>query len=203
MKILIYSFEKFREGFYDLKSNPAYEVGKELRNKFSNGNADLIQLPVTYDCWEILKNKIDEFKPDFVLGLGIAIELNKVRVEKIGLNYKHSEMPDNSGTKFADEKIIPSGELSFETTIDVLSFVNTLKNDGVPAEISFHTGTYICNYTYYSCLNYLFNKETKVLFIHVPASPKEVIELNADVASLPTGLIAEGIYQAVNEMQLR
>ena len=198
MKTLIYTFEKF----HNLKSNPAHEVGKEIKDLFNSKNADLIQLPVTYDCWELLKNKIDDFNPEFILGLGVAMGINKVKIEKIGLNFKHAEIPDNEGIKIQSEKINANNQLAFETDIDILNFSDKLKERGIPAEISFHAGTYICNYAYYNCLNYLSDKKIKTLFIHVPASPKEVIELNANIASFPTNLIANGIFQILKETQL-
>ncbi len=93
MRLLIYSFEKF----HNLSSNPAYDVAKQIAEKFDSSDLELLQLPVTYDGWDVLRNKIDSFKPDFILGLGVAMGVNKVKVEKIALNYKHAGIPDNNG----------------------------------------------------------------------------------------------------------
>jgi pyroglutamyl-peptidase len=190
MKILIYSFEKFQ----NLKNNHAYEVGKEITRKFNSKDVQLIKLPVNFNCWDILRNKIEEFKPDFVLGIGIAVGINKVKVEKVGLNYKHSEISDNEKTRATLEKINASKKLSYETNIDVLDFVDSLKKKEIPAEISFHAGTYVCNYTYYNCLEYVSDKNIKTLFIHIPASPKDTIELNLNVPCFPSSVIADGIF---------
>ncbi|MFA5061000.1 MAG: hypothetical protein WC494_01640 [Candidatus Pacearchaeota archaeon] len=198
MRTLIYSFEKFG----NLNSNPTYEIGKEIKALSNSKEMELIQLPVTYKCWGLLKDKIDEFKPHFVLGLGVAIGTNKVKVEKIGLNYKHAEITDNEGIKLQSEKISINNKLALETNIDIFKFVNKLKEKGIPTEVSFHAGTYVCNYVYYSCLSYFDNKEMKTLFIHVPASPKEVIELNINTPSFPTSYIAKGIFQTLQETQI-
>ncbi|MCF7799132.1 pyroglutamyl-peptidase I [Candidatus Woesearchaeota archaeon] len=198
MTTLIYTFEKF----HNLKSNPAHEVGKAIIDLFNSKDVELIQLPVTYNCWDLLKEKIHEFNPEIVLGLGVAMGINKVKIEKIGLNFKHAEIPDNEGIKIQSEKISMNNSLAFETDIDILNFSDKLKEKGIPAEVSFHAGTYICNYAYYNCLSYLKDKKIKTLFIHVPASPKEVIELNSNIASFPTNLIAEGIFQILKETQL-
>ena len=197
MKILIYSFENF----HNLKSNPAYEVGKEITNKYDSEDVELIQLPVTYKCWEILKNRIIEFKPEFVLGIGVGIGINRVKIEMIGLNYKHSKIPDKEGTIFSMEKINESQDLSYETQIDVLAFVDSLRKKGIPAEISLNAGTYVCNYVYYNCLQYFLDKDAKTLFIHIPASPKEAIESNLNVATFPTSLIANEIFNTLNKTQ--
>jgi len=196
MKILIYSFDRFQ----NLESNPAYEVGKEIFKKFNSKDVDLIQLPVTYNCWEMLKNKIMEFRPDFILGIGVAVSINSVKLEKIGLNYKHAEIPDNEDKKIILEKIDDSKNLSYDTSIDVLNFASKLKENGIPAEISFSAGTYVCNYTYYNCLQYLANTDAKILFIHVPVSPKEAITLNTSVACFPTDLIANGLFKILKAL---
>ena len=198
MKILIYSFEKF----HNLENNPACEVGKRIVKKYNSKDVEFIKLPVTFKCWEILKNKITEFKPTFVLGIGVGRWTNRVKIEMIGLNYKHAEIPDNEGTKVSLEKINESKDLSYETKIDVLTFVDSLRNKEIPAETSFNAGTYVCNYVYYNCLEYFSNKDTKTLFIHIPISPKEAIKLNMNVATFPASLIANEIFNTLNEMQL-
>ncbi len=198
MNILIYSFEEFS----NLKTNPACEVGKEISKLLNSNKVFLIRLSVTYNCWGLLKRKILEVKPDFILGIGVAIGINRVKIEKIGLNYKYAEILDNKGTRTTFEKINNSKRLAYETKVNVLNFVNQLKERGIPSEISFHAGTYICNYVYYSCLEYLSNKNIKSLFIHVPASPNNAIELNKNIPTFPPFLIAKGIFQILNKMKI-
>ena len=153
-----------------------------------------------------LKNKIKESKPDFILGIGVAIGINKLRIEKLGLNYKYAKIPDNKGKKAKAEKIEEKGKLAYETGINVLDFVDSLKQKQIPCEISFNAGTYVCNYAYYNCLNYINrennekkNKEIKTLFIHIPASPKEVIELGINAPSFPIEFISKGLYETLKE----
>src|SRR6056297_3010036 len=141
MKTLIYSFEAFK----NLKSNPAYELSKNLIEKSNPDNIELIQLPVSYDCWSLLKNKIQEFQPNFILGIGVAVGINKLRIEKLGLNYKYAKIPDNKGKTAKAEKIEEKGKLAYETDINVLDFVDSLTQKQIPCEISFNAGTYICN----------------------------------------------------------
>lgn len=86
--------------------------------------------------------------------------------------------------------------------IDVLAFVTSLKDKVIPVEISFHVGTYICNYIYYNCLQYLSDKNVNTLFIHVHVFPKKAIELDINVESFQNFLIAEAIFETLNETQL-
>jgi len=132
MKILIYSFDKFQ----NLKSNPAYEVAEDIVKRFNSEDVVLVKLPVTYGCWDILRNKIDSFKPDFILGIGVAVGINRVRVEKIGINYKHANISDSEGKKEVVQKIDSSGDLAYETEVDVVSSVESLKNKGIPCDVS-------------------------------------------------------------------
>lgn len=190
MKILIYSYETFQ----NLKSNPAFDLAEALHKMFNSLDVELIKLPVTFDSWAMLKDKIDSFNPDFVLGLGVAVGRPKISIEKIGLNYKHANVPDNSGKIYSLEKIDLNKPLAYETNFDVQSLLEHFNKNEVPSEISFNADTYICNYHYYNCLSYLENTETKTLFIHVPASPKLVIDMNIKAPSFPTETIAKALF---------
>lgn len=194
MKILIYSYDTFQ----NLKSNPAYDLAESLFKKFNSKDVELIKLPVNFDSWGLLKEKINSFNPDFVLGLGVAVGRPKVSIEKIGLNYMHANVPDNSGKIYNLEKIDSSKPLAYETNFDVQDLLEHLNKNEVPSEISFNADTYICNYHYYNCLNYLQNTNKKTLFIHIPASFKLVIDMNIKVPSLPTELISKALFEYFN-----
>jgi len=196
MKILIYSYETFQ----NLKSNPAYDCAELMVKELNSKEVELIKLPVTYDSWSILKEKIDSFKPDFVLGLGAAVGRPKVSIEKIGLNYMHATIPDNAGKLATLEKINSEKPLAYETKFDVQALLDNLNKNLVPSEISFNADTYICNLHYYNCLDYLQNTNIKTLFIHVPASPKLVIEQNMRLPSFPTEPIAKALFSYFSKL---
>jgi pyroglutamyl-peptidase len=196
MKILIYSYDTFQ----NLKSNPAYDLAESLIEKFSSKDVELIKLPVTYDSWPLLKDKIDSFNPDFVLGLGVAVGRPKLSIEKIALNYMHANVPDNSGKIFTLEKIDNTKPLAYETDFDVKNLLEYLNKNEVPSEISFNADTYICNYHYYNCLNYFQGTNKETLFIHVPASTKLVIDMGIKAPNMPTDLIAKGLYEYLKNL---
>ncbi len=101
--------------------------------------------------------------------------------------------------KFNCELISRDADLAYESDVDVMVFVNNLQEKGIPAEVSFHAGTYVCNYQYFNCLKYVLGKKIKSLFIHVPASPEEVIRLNLNLPSFPAALIADAIFQVLSD----
>lgn len=194
MKILIYSFEKC----YKLKNNPAYEVGRIITKKFNSNDVELIQLPVTYKSWETLKQKMEEVEPDFVLGIGVSVGIKRVKIEQIGLNYRQIPMAENDGVKGEVEKIDVHKKLSYETSIDAAAFVSALKENGIPAELSYHAGTYVCNHNYYKCLHYIKDKNIKTLFVHVPVSPKEALRAKLKVKTFSSLLIANEMFDIMS-----
>lgn len=127
---------------------------------------------MTFESWNLLKEEIDSFSPDFVLGLGVAVGRPKVSIEKIGLNYMHANVPDNLGKIYSLEKIDLNKPLAYETKFDVQTLLEHLNKNEVPSEISFNAD-----------------------FIHVPANSKLIIDMNIKAPSLPTELIAKALYR--------
>lgn len=193
MKVLLYSFEEFGP----LTINPAHEVASEIARMLADESIELVQLPVTYECWKVLESKIKECQPQLIVGIGLDIRTNRVKLEKIGLNYKHASVADNSGTHATLERIDATKQLAYETDIDLLNIEKQLKEKEIPCEISFSAGTYVCNYAYFHCLAYADEKKVQTMFIHIPASPQEAIRHNMNVATIPTALVAKALSEII------
>jgi pyroglutamyl-peptidase len=200
MKILIYSFEKFDR----LQSNPASIVGEKLTEIIKERcESKFIKLQTTFDCWKNLEKEIKEFSPDFILGLGVAPNRHRICIENIAINIIHSPKPDNNGKIIENEKITKKGSLAYETTIDSRELFEHLKDKNIPVELSFFADTYVCNFAYYHCLNYCRDKKIKNIFLHIPLSPQEVNNLNANLSSFPLDNIIEALRDYINEIILK
>ena len=173
MKILITGFDPFAGE----SINPSYEIVKRL------GDIDGVELfkleiPTVFEkAASIISNKIDEIKPDAVISIGQAGGRTSISPEVIGVNLRHASIEENEKNKPDFEKIIEDGEDGLFSTIEVRDIVDDIKAAGIPADLSYSAGTFVCNDVLYSTLSYVErnNLDIKVGFIHVPFIPEQVI----------------------------
>lgn len=167
MKILITGFSPFGGD----KTNASLEAVKALPD--SVGSAELIkaELPVEYgSVARALSELIAAHSPDAVICTGQAGGRAAVTPEKIAVNWKYSKAPDNAGVKYDGEKICPDGPDAYFSTLPVEDMTKAIAVAGVPADVSFTAGTYVCNCTMYSLLYMLSSAGENIPagFIHVP-----------------------------------
>jgi len=96
------------------------------------------------------------------------------------------------------EPIEPDGADGYFATIHVEKICDTLKSRGIPAQVSYSAGTYVCNCTMYSLLYFLKKTGLDIPagFIHVPCSYEEGI-LRPDIPSMPLPVIVSGLEAAI------
>ncbi len=148
MRILCYSFEPFSY----LRTNVSSLVAQEVVSSLSAHTCSHLVLPVHFDSWSILKERISSFVPDMIIGFGVANN-SLVRFERIALNY----MRRDDGTV---QRIIPGTVVARESSCSVFE-QNILDNE---PEESFFADLYVCNYTYFHCLGIQSNS----FFVHIP-----------------------------------
>ncbi|MFT7588910.1 MAG: pyroglutamyl-peptidase [Limisphaerales bacterium] len=170
MRFLITGFEPFGV----LKENPTSILVERLRSKYAivTNNANVFQFEVLPTVFElsaqILKKAIDEIQPDFILLCGVAEESNSIRLEKLALNVNHARIPDTEGKQPIDESAVSGEPIALESKVDLAALKVRLNALDIPAELSFHAGTYVCNHIYFHMLSYT---KAKGFFMHVPNVP--------------------------------
>lgn len=109
---------------------------------------------------------MEEHKPDAVIMLGQAGGRPQITMEKIAINYRNARILGNKGNMPKEEKIFPDGPDGIFSSLPV----EAMKEEKVPASMSYSAGTYVCNDLMYSVLHYIKGKglNTKAGFIHVP-----------------------------------
>jgi len=163
------------EPFGNFRINPSWEAIKKLNE------GKKIRIPVTFRDAIRWGERIAEMKPEVVIATGLNPSARGIVVEAIGINIMHSKIADNSGFKPSNLKIYEDGENCYFTNLPYMEIADHLNGMGIPARVSFHAGTYVCNTLYYSLLHNSKGKnpEGKVIFIHVPPS-KETLEGNCE-----------------------
>jgi pyroglutamyl-peptidase len=137
---------------------------------------------------------------DFALHLGQAPGSARVRLESIGLNVGGGvdDLPDQF------QPLDPQGPVAYRSDLPLADWANRLRNAGIPASVSYHAGTYLCNAMLYLSLRLAKTRrlKTRAAFIHLPLAPQQAIQQNADMASMSSVFAAEAvrmILQAIAE----
>jgi pyroglutamyl-peptidase len=172
MKILFTGFEPFGK----MDKNPSWELAEWVKQeKFPGADVRAEGLPVIFQtCAHKALEVIKSWKPDVVLHFGVAAGRQTINIEQTAINIEHAPYtPDNAGDAPADRCIESKGPDGIFATIPVRKLTEDLQVAGVPAEVSYSAGTYICNATLYKVLRFIDEQKLpiKAGFIHVPVTP--------------------------------
>jgi pyroglutamyl-peptidase len=132
---------------------------------------------------------------DFAIHLGQAPGSSRLRLEAIGLNLgaERGQLP---------RLLAADGPVAYRTSLPLDDWSAQLNAAGIPAAVSYHAGTYLCNAIFYmSChLVERMALATQSAFIHLPLDVTQTVDPPSDDPSLPTALTAEGLRLILGEL---
>ncbi len=169
MKILVTAFDPFGGETV----NPAYEAVKRLQ---APAGAELVRLevPTVFGrSIDVLEQAMERERPDAVVCVGQAGGRSAITPERVAINLMDATIPDNAGYTPVDEPVVKGGENALFSTLPVKAMVSAIQDAGIPAQLSYTAGTFVCNQLLYGLLHlcrYRF-PGTKGCFIHVPYLP--------------------------------
>ena len=186
-KLLISGFEPF-----DNESiNPSWEAVKLLPDAVGDYRLTKICLPVVFGvAAETLLRAADELSPDVIIAVGQAGGRSAITPEMVGINLRHGKIPDNAGHLATDEPIIEGGLTAYFSTLPVRKMADGVKNAGLPAEVSYSAGAYVCNDVLYTLLAKTAENLTRVGFIHIPCAKEQGKEPSMEMGDIVKGLTA-------------
>lgn len=163
--LLITGFEPFGgEGI-----NPSWEAVTLLPEEIGEYQLIKMCLPVVFkEAAKMAIDKAEKVKPDVIICVGQAGGRNAITPEFIGINFRHASIPDNRGNKPQDEHIDEGGENAHFSTLPVREIAEGIKASGIPSQVSYSAGTYVCNELLYVLLAHYKNSGVRVGFIHIP-----------------------------------
>lgn len=167
MTVIVTGFGPFAKQEY----NPTKALLKTLDKTVEGITIIPIELPVIYDeCFTVLEDAINEYSPKMIIMLGVAASRDKINLERVAINLKDADIPDNLGIIFQDKPIIEHGDTAYFTTLDIKRLKDILIKNNIPAKISNTAGTYVCNNIFYLTMHYLEKQRLNIPagFIHVP-----------------------------------
>ena len=150
-KLIVSAFEPFggsgrNSSLETLRALPEILYGYEIVK---------VTLPVVYgECGRLLCGKIAEYDPSeiaAVICLGLASGRGNIMPEYVAVNVRHGASADNVGVKY-ELTPIGDGADAYVTGLPVSDMVKKMKEAGVPAAVSFTSGTYVCNDLMYAAV---------------------------------------------------
>jgi len=191
-KILITAFEPYDQWL----ENSSWLALVEFTRTMPSEHAITTRLyPVNYEEVRRRLKKDLAANYDYALHLGQAPGLATIRLEAIGVNVGgHSDEPPERYRQLVDD-----GPVAYHCGLPLAEWVCQLRAAGIPASVSFHAGTQLCNATLY--LTHYFVRQmklaTRATFVHMPLSTRQVTSRNKEMASLPVNSAAAAIHLLV------
>ncbi|HTQ39828.1 MAG TPA: pyroglutamyl-peptidase I [Pirellulales bacterium] len=138
---------------------------------------------------------------DYALHLGQAPGSSRIQLEAIGLNIggSSSQSPDQFRTLTDD------GPVAYRSELPLADWAVKLRRAGIPTQVSYYAGTYLCNATLYWS-HYLAERmslSTLAAFIHVPLDISQVVNEPHGTAALPVAVSANAVRLILEELASR
>ena len=196
MKILVTGFDPFDKDII----NPAYEAVKKLPDKIKDAQIIKLEIPTSFERSAIaIQEAIEKYSPDIILSIGQAGGRNEITIEKVAINLLEARIKDNDGYQPSDLPIKQDGETAYFTNLPIKGMIAHIKENNIPATISYTAGTFVCNSVMYNIL-YLINKKYNNIkggFIHVPYLPEQASLKTPVPSSMSLEMIAKSIELAI------
>jgi pyroglutamyl-peptidase len=189
--ILLTGFEPFGGE----QSNPSWLAVQQLDGYQLDDEVQIVsrQLSCVFEkSQNELQKAIEELTPVLVLALGQAGGRTELCFEKVAINFIDARIADNAGAQPLDKPIVPDGPTAYFTTLPIKAMVNSLKQQGIPAAVSYTAGTYVCNTIFYALMHQLKDTpKVRAGFLHIPYAPEQAV--GKAVASMPVDMVVQAL----------
>jgi len=181
--------------FEDQAVNASWSAVREAAARWEGDDLAVRELPVSFrGARQVLRTAVAELSPTLVIGVGEAAQRSTVGIERVAVNLIDARIPDNDGSAPVDIPVIAGAPAAFFSTLPVKACAAAVREAGVPVEVSYSAGTYVCNATFYALQHLLASRpEVRSGFVHVPRTGltteltatalRAVIEASRSVAS--------------------
>lgn len=168
--------------------NPSWQAVSALHQWQPDADTRVhaLQLPCVFDeSLQLLAAAIDQFQPVLVIAVGQAGGRCAFSLEKVAINYDDARIADNKGQQPLGRAIDDKGPAAYFTTLPVKAIIQRLRQQGIPAELSFSAGTFVCNHVFYGLMQQLASQPAvRGGFIHIPYNPAQACRHQAPSMSL-------------------
>jgi pyroglutamyl-peptidase len=159
--------------------NPSWEVARALDGRRIAGVGVVgVQLPCVFArSLPALQAALRRHRPAAVLALGLAGSRSALGVERVAINWVDARIADNAGDQPVDQPVHPGGPDAYFTRLPAKALVQCLQQQGLPAEVSFSAGSFVCNQVFYGLMHALRRRPAVAAgFIHLPPLPQQAAQ---------------------------
>lgn len=196
MKILVTGFDSLGED----RINPALEAVKRLPDNIAGAKIIKLEIPTKFNISaEVVKEAIENYKPDYVLNVGQAGGRFAITPERVAINLDDGRIADNAGYQPLNQTIQSDGATAYFTQLPIKAMTKAIREVGLPATVSNSAGTFVCNHIFYQ-VQYQrakFFPDIKAGFIHIPYLPEQVIS-KPQMPSLSLADDIKGLIAAIS-----
>ena len=179
-KLLVTGFDPFG----GQPVNPAREAVLRLPDTVGGYEITKLEIPTVFGlAAETVLQAAEELRPHAILCVGQAGGRSAVTPEVVAINLREASIPDNAGNTPQDEPVIEGGDAAIFSTLPVRAMAQAICEKGLPGEVSYSAGAYVCNDLMYLMLHHLAKRGVPCGFVHVPA-------LRLDAEQATRGLVA-------------
>lgn len=176
----------------DWQENASWLVMQEITRELPEG-IDLQTRLYPVDFNEVATRLVNDLSADIdvAIHLGQAPGASRIELEAVGLNLAldRNERPESA------RPLVDGGPQAYFSRLPLDAWAQTLRTEGIPAEVSHHAGTYLCNAALYLSQHIAAEQgyPTRATFVHLPLLPEQVIDSNVNHPSLPHSQSARAI----------
>lgn len=175
--------------------NPSWETVQRLPENIGIYRLHKLQIPTRFG---VAAEKVLEtacvLSPDAIISVGQAGGRKGITPEVVAINLQEASIPDNAGYQPADTPVVADGPAAYFSTLPVRRMAESIKQTGIPSNLSFSAGAFVCNDVMYTLLHHFQGTQVKCGFIHVPFLPEQAKE---NTPSLSLDEMVKGITAAI------
>ena len=136
---------------------------------------------------------------DYAIHLGQAPRSAAIRLEEIGLNVGGSCSEANESL----HPLVAGGPVAYRSDLPLADWAAKLRSAGIPAQVSHHAGTYLCNAMLYWSHYYSqqFALRTRSAFLHLPLDLSQTLAEREELPSLPAAISAAAVRMILAELR--
>jgi pyroglutamyl-peptidase len=165
------------EPFGGEAANSSWALARSLHGlDLGGGVVEAAELPVRFGATDAaLRRLLAGRRPGglrAVLAIGQAASRSVLSFERVALNWADARIADNDGAQPVDEAVLARAPAAYFTTLPIKTMVASAREAGVPAEVSYSAGSFVCNQLFF-LLQHRLRRRPAVAsgFLHVPALP--------------------------------
>ncbi len=196
MRVLLTAFEPYAEW----STNASWLALVEMLRVHPPSNSLVTRrYPVDFQRMQNMLLKDLSLGFDAVLHLGQAPGSPIVRLEALAINAGGSIVEDGLPL----ERIVSDGPEAYRTRMPLERWSKQLQQQSIPAQVSYHAGTYLCNAIMYLSHHWASTSDRSmpVGFVHLPLATSQVAEAAQALPSLPVETLANAIAIIVEDIQ--